>query len=263
MGGITFGLYLGANTVSPATDLCRGLSSAAGVAVSLDPGLGWAERDRQIRDGSAGIVWACGLWTTELLDAGRADLEIVAAPVFPGREGATYRSVVIARVGESIGGGAVAVGGGAVAVIAESRGLVLAVNGRDSWSGFHALRVHLAEAGRRESPFDRIVETGGHDGSIEAVLDGRADVAAIDDTIWAERVATDRRLDALRVVERTRPWPAPPISVSRSIDGEVRSAIVAALPEQRPMGLRRIVPASSADYDVMRRGVAVSRELGW
>ncbi len=253
MGGISFGLYLGANTVSPATDLCRGLSSAAGVAVSFDPGLGWAERDRQIRDGSAGIVWACGLWTTELLDADRADLEIVAAPVFPGREGATYRSVVIARVGD------VAV----ASSVAESRGLALAINGRDSWSGFHALRVHLAEAGRRESPFDRIVETGGHDASIEAVLDGRADVAAIDDTIWAERVATDRRLDALRVVERTRAWPAPPFSVSRSLDGEVRSAIVAALPEQRPMGLRRIVPASSADYDVMRRGVAVSRELGW
>ena len=79
-------------------------------------------------------MWLCGLATIDLLESGRFDAEIVAAPVFPGKSGAVYRSVVVARRG--IG----------AATFDDLEGTRLAINGSGSWSGYHALRAHLAEA---------------------------------------------------------------------------------------------------------------------
>jgi phosphonate transport system substrate-binding protein len=252
MRRLTFGLYLGANTVAAATDLRATLSDAVGEPIDFDPARTWPDRERDIHDGTAAIVWACGLLTADLQAGDRPDLEVVAAPVFPGREDPTYRSVVIARADAPVAG-----------LDEGTEALTWAVNGTDSWSGYHALRALLIERGRDDRPFARIVETGGHDASIDALLAGTADVAAIDDTVWDARRATDPRLAALRVIDRTPAWPAPPFSLSRTLPAEVRAALTGALVGSAPTGLTGVVAASAADYAAMRAGAAASRRLGW
>ena len=193
----------------------------------------------------------CGFATVEGLDAGRLDLDIVAAPVFPGHERATYRSVISARRDAG------------AATLGDLAGARLAINERTSWSGYHALRVHLAETGRLGPFFGSVAETGGHGASIEAVLGGAADTAAIDDTIWEYRVGLDPRLATLAVVDRTRAWPAPPFSLSRALDPAVRAAVAAALPSLAPTGLDGIRPATSADYDPIRGAMVLAAEVAW
>lgn len=60
------------------------------------------------------------------------------------------------------------------------RGKKCAVNGADSWSGHHALRVLIANEGGEGGPFCTAERSGGHAASIAAVAEGRADFAAVD-----------------------------------------------------------------------------------
>ncbi len=95
------------------------------------------------------------------------------------------------------------------------------------------------------------------------VLAGAADCAAIDSSVWDDRNGRDPRLKEIRVVGRTRDWPAPPFAVSRAIDAEMRRAIAASLTRSAPVGLEAIVPADDADYDLIRRGMALARDVAW
>ena len=248
---VTFIAYLGDNTVPIARDLAARLGLLTGLDLAYDPDLPWPQRLAAIQTGGADLLWMCSLPMLNALDAGRLDAEIVAAPVFPGHDGPTYRSVIIARRQSGF------------ATLAHLRGRRLAINERMSWSGHHALRVHLASAGERQAFFGEIVKTGSHAASIDAVLAGAAEVAAIDDTIWEHRLLVDDRLRDLVVVDRTRAWPAPPFALSRALGSSVRDVLSQALVGTTPSGLDAIVPATTADYDPIRRGMAISRGVRW
>ena len=62
---------------------------------------------------------------------------------------------------------------------------------------------------------------------------------------------------------RTRDYPAPPFSVSRALDPGVRRAIAAGLVASTPSGLDGIVAASDADYDPLRRALALAGQVAW
>ncbi len=207
------------------------LPIATGLAEELDMELISGDTLATIQRQRADIYWMCGLLTVELIDSGRLAADIVAAPVFSGQPGPLYHSVIIA----------------ASPAAADLSGRRLVINEVGSWSGNHALRVH-----RLVSPvsFASVVESGTHARSIDMLLAGEADVAAIDHTIWEHRLATDPLAHSLFVVGRTRDWPAPPFSVSRRLveTDAVRQALVRAV----PAGLERIVEAASTDYDPIR-----------
>ena len=209
-----------------------------------------------VADGSAGdgplVTWACGLETVRRLDAGELAADIVAAPVFEGAAAADYGSVLLGRRGASRGLHALIADGDAV----------LAINERASWSGHHALRVHLLDAGLGVQPFRAVVETGSHVASLRALLAGEADVAAIDETVWQHAAARDPGVRELRVLDRTQRWPAPPFAVSRVLDPDERAAIRDVLVTARPAGLARIEPADDAAYDPIRAGYARSLAAG-
>lgn len=227
--------YLGENTAGIADDLTGRLGAELGCPVEVCA----AASPDEIAAADAALYWLCGLLTTVLIDSGRVDGEIVAAPVFPGRAGPVYRSVVAAS--------------SAVDLTGDRSGLTLAVNEDGSWSGHHALRSHLPGG---TASFGSVVVSGGHDASIDLLLDGAADVAAIDDTIWEFRAAHDGRLDGLHVVDRTRQWPAPPFTLDRRVPEPTARALRAALIAITPAGLDRIVPATGADYDPIREAMA-------
>ncbi len=243
--------YLGPNAEPIARQLGEQLTDALGIDLRCPGTASWSDVETAIDADSVGLVWMCGLVTTRLIDSGRLDAEIVAAPVFPGEPGPTYHGVVIARADERAPG------------ILGLAGSALAINETTSWSGYHALRVHLAEAGRTDAFFGSVTETGSHDGSIDRVLAGVADCAVIDSSVWDHRVRRDPRLHALRVVVRTRDWPAPPFALSRRLNASLRAAITELLVGSLPDGLDRIVPAGSADYDSIRRGMLRAERVAW
>jgi len=253
VGGPTFLSFLGLNTVPIVRRLGDELTAELGIDLAGELAPSWADFMAAIDDGTLQVAWLCGLATTELIDSGRFDAEIVAAPVFPGETGPVYRSVVVARR---------EAGATSLEDLAGSR---LAINSTGSWSGYHALRLHLAEAGRFDAFFGSVVETGGHGASIDRVVAGEADCAAIDCSVWDDGVAVgDARMGELTVVTRTRDHPAPPFSVSRALDPDVRRAIAAGLVRSaRAAGLEAIAPACDADYDPLRRAMTFAAPVAW
>jgi len=95
-------------------------------------------------------------------------------PLFdvPGTDGKYYSSRIIVAAGS------------AIESIADSRGRVAAMNNRDSNSGMNVLRHAVAAVHDvdqfSDRFFARVVDTGGHLHSLQAVASGVADIAAID-----------------------------------------------------------------------------------
>jgi len=90
------------------------------------------------------------------------------------------------------------------------------------------------------------VLTGGHVNSIEAVLNGSADIASVDHSVWDARTGVDPRLEHLRVLATTDDWPAPPISIRTTLPDEVRTRLGDAI-----MSLPDVAPVHPSDYYFM------------
>ncbi len=223
---------LGPNTVDALARVVDHLNRS-GLETTVVPVEGGADVDVDV-DVDVELLWACGLLTAELVRDGAA-LDVVAAPIFAGETAAVYHSVIVVRAGEPLGGRR------------------LAINERGSWSGYRAL---FNDAAVRDidrwhpEGMDEIVETGAHVASIAAVVDGRADVAAIDSSIWHWLVANEpATVEGLEVIDRTVDCPAPPFSVHRSVSATHRSRLMdllSAFP-----GPPVLVSASIDDYRFM------------
>lgn len=92
------------------------------------------------------------------------------APVFdvPGSEGKLYSSRFIVAANSGI------------ASLADCRGKVAAINAPDSNSGMNVLRYAISSLDPAGRFFSRVISTGGHLPSLEAVANRQADIAAID-----------------------------------------------------------------------------------
>lgn len=111
---------------------------------------------------------ACGY---PLITALAGEVTLLATPAYDaaGCEGADYRSVIVVREKSPW------------ASFSDLRGRNCAINGRQSWSGYHALRLMIVkEVSERTDRFCLAVISGSHAASVKAVVDGRADFAAID-----------------------------------------------------------------------------------
>ena len=113
------------------------------------------------------------------------------------------------------------------------RGATVAVNGADSQSGHAVWRHELGARGLTGSFFGDVVLSGGHRHSIEAVAEGRADVAAIDavSMVLAER--HEPATAGVRILTRTDPTPGLPL-----ITAGVNAADVPALRRSTPRSSR-------------------------
>ena len=128
-------------------------------------------------------------------------MRVVATPHYeaPGCEGPRYRSFVLVREGteeRSVG---------------ELRGKRLAVNGRDSWSGYRVWRRILSGGVDVEEMFGEVVITGSHRESVRSVREGRADLCAVDCVSHAllDRASPDE-LAGTRILGRSPLQPALP-----------------------------------------------------
>jgi hypothetical protein len=84
----------------------------------------------------------------------------------------------------------------------ELRGCSWAYNERGSHSGFNIVGYYLAMRGFDQSFFGRVVESGSHRKSLEMVLRGSVDTAAIDSSVLELEVAKDPAISGqIRTVE--------------------------------------------------------------
>src|SRR5207253_408625 len=101
-------------------------------------------------------------------------------------------------------------------------GSVWAYNEPRSHSGYNVIRAHLANLGRKRF-FNRAVESGSHSASVEMVLSGQVDAAAIDSTMleWmkSQRPEIGKQV---RVIATLGPSPIPPWVISKEVPENLR-----------------------------------------
>ena len=121
----------------------------------------------------------------------------------PGCEGIFCRSVLIARQEH------------ADLDLQDFRHRRVAFNARDSQSGYNALRALVAPLAQGGAFFGHTLETGSHRGSVDAVRDGRADLAAIDCVTWALLQMHDApATEGLCTIGHSAPYPGLPLITS-------------------------------------------------
>ena len=146
-----------------------------------------------------------------------------------------------------------------VHAFSELEGGSWAYNDACSLSGYYSLLNKLAESGADESFFGNILCSGSHLNSIEAVLSGKADAAAIDSNVLRIRLREVPALrKRLRVIESWGPYPIQPVVVSSALPPDLkrrlRIAFLATEEDQRThhilkqFGLTRFVAVGQGDY---------------
>ncbi|MCA8948233.1 MAG: PhnD/SsuA/transferrin family substrate-binding protein [Planctomycetes bacterium] len=144
------------------------------------------------------------------------------------------------------------------------RGRTWGYNDECSLSGYFATLQHLRSLGCPDDFFAQRVRTGSHLASIEAVLAGGIDAAAIDSTalaLW--RKEREGTICGLRIVASWGPFPIQPIVVRRTLDPTIAAAATRALLALDcaevtaaglcQFGLERIVATDEAAYAEERR----------
>ena len=140
---------------------------------------------------------------------------------FQGGRGPFYRSVVIARAETALDLGLTADvpvpdHPGADLPDGLLDGERFGLNGRESLSGYLALKADLGADPL--SLAEDVIETGGHRGSVIAIAQGRADVAAIDCRSWDLARRVEVNAIGLRIVGWTAERPGLPYVTSRATD---------------------------------------------
>jgi len=165
------------------------------------------------------LAQACGF---PLIGRWADRLQYLLTPRYaaPGCEGSAYCSLIVVSAESS------------VQRIEDLRGARCSINSRIPHSGFNALRAHVAPLAQNGTFFASISESGGHSESLNEIVRGSADVAAIDCVTYELlRRCRAHVIAATRVIGRTVRAPGLPY-VTR-IDA------VPALREQLHVGLRR------------------------
>ena len=142
-------------------------------------------------------------------------LQVVATPAYSARgcDGSSYRSAVIVRADDPS------------STLEAFAGRRAAINSRDSQSGYSALRHAVAPLSKDGRFFSEVIESGGHKQSMQAVADGKADIAAVDCVTLALHQRHETALtDALRILSFSAAAPGLPFvtAVSRNADDVAR-----------------------------------------
>jgi ABC-type phosphate/phosphonate transport system substrate-binding protein len=194
----------------------------------------------------------------------RDEVVVVGTPSYraQGCDGAFHRSAVIVRAGSD------------VSTLAELKGFRCAVNSMNSNTGMNLLRSEVAMLASCSTFFDKIVETGSHAASVEGVVGGRADLAAIDAVTYA---LLERHRPALMKAVRVLHWtvrsPGLPFVTSRRRSGETLIALqqvmgeVATVPQlsdvRRELMLTGFSPLSQAHYRSVLRLAQIAADSGY
>ncbi|MGH7874160.1 MAG: PhnD/SsuA/transferrin family substrate-binding protein [Candidatus Binatia bacterium] len=230
------------------------LAAKLDLTVEYISGIPWQERESRFDRGEIEILWLCGWPYVDKIDSLRADMELLAVPVPAGSRYSNqpiYFSDIVVRRESRFNS------------FMQLRAAAWAFNEPRSHSGFNVVRAHLAELGMRRGFFGRVVESGAHSVSVEMILRGRVDGAAIDSTVleWLLSERPDLA-GQVRVIETIGPSPIPPWIIATRVPAQLRRQLRALLlrMHREDFGrdildrgrLRRFTLAPDGDYDPIR-----------
>ena len=149
------------------------------------------------------------------------EVQLVATPLYTadGCFGPLYRSAIVVWRHEP------------VHRLSEMRGRRCAVNELSSNSGMNLLRAAIAPlAGNSASFFESVTVSGSHRRSLQMIVDGDADLAAVDCVTWAhlQRLTPSLTRD-LRVLAWTEASPSLPLVTAAATDASTLHALRLAL----------------------------------
>ena len=131
-------------------------------------------------------------------------------------------------------------------------------NDNCSLSGYFATMQKLAEIGCADDYFEHTIHTGSHEASLEAILSGAIDGAAIDSTVLARARRERPQLETkLRILDSWGPFPIQPVVVRSELGENWATRIAEALLELQTspgdsrladFGLDRCVPIDDSAY---------------
>ncbi len=218
---------------------------------TLDEDAGWRS-ERLLLGQTCGLPLAQGL---------HRHVAVVGTPTYAaaGCEPGTYCSMVVVRDDDP------------ATAIEDVAGRRLAYNHTGSQSGYAALLPVLERLAKDGPVFAEGVHTGAHRGSIQAVADGSADVAAIDCVSWALGVRHEPAAAKLRVLAQTPPTPGLPMitasSPKRADIDVIFAAVAAAIRDldastRDALMIEGIVRTSLDDYRVLAERVHEAERTG-
>src|SRR2546429_1597621 len=248
-----------ANFLAPnMSSVYAGIAERVGRSLKVPAQLIEGSSFEQLRDGSAGVAFLCGLPYVRLCAERPGMLRPLAAPVLDEaryQDRPVYFSDVI--VGRD----------SPFRSFDDLRGHSWAYNEAGSFSGCLLVRHHLLQMGETESFFGRVTFTGRHQESIRKVVDGAVDAAAIDShVLGVELLRNPEPASQVRVIPSFGPSTLPLVVGTADIPATVQARIGAALcelggdPESRRLlasGLiRRFTPIEDRAYDDIRQKLA-------
>lgn len=171
---------------------------------------------------------------------------LVATPCYAveGCDGPRYRSAIVVRADSGRQN------------LADCRGAVAAATAEHSMSGYRFLMHCFADLAQQGPVFSSLLWTGGHARSIEALCDGRAEVAAIDCVSWHNACRDwPERTAALRIIAWSALAPGLPLVTSREQAAAVPSLrrLLEACPAMllEPLSIRGFEVLSREDYQAI------------
>jgi len=174
----------------------------------------WEERYRQLDAGMLDMAWICGAPYVRRMAAAKPPIELLAAPVWRGeryQNQPVYFSDVVVHHDSRF------------CNFADLRGAIWAYNEVGSLSGYVIMQAHLAEQGETENFFGTTLQSGAHRQSIGMILEGQADVAAIDSVVLEQLSRAQPELaQQLRTVAVLGPNPSMPWVVGTHLPPVIR-----------------------------------------
>ena len=160
-----------------------------------------------LENNTSAVAWTCGVPYVE--DSEAFGQQLISVPLFRGKP--VYHSVIITRTER------------AEKNLAEFSGGVFAYSDPRSNSGFIVPVYSLKREGIDiNKHFRLLVNAHDHVGSIQAVMGGFADVAAVDEYIWVEyKEVNPEAKNKLREVENIGPFPFTPIVGGKDVNLQV------------------------------------------
>jgi phosphonate transport system substrate-binding protein len=214
----------------------------------------WQEREQGLDQGQIQVGWICGLpyvWKAEQ----SLPLELLVAPVMRGaryQHQPVYFSDVVVRRDSPW------------QQFDQLQGTTWAYNEPGSHSGYWLTRYSLAVRGKGSGFFGRVIGSGAHQTSLQMILAGKIDAAAIDSTVLELEIQQRPELaEQIRIIDTFGPSPIPPWLVSTAVPQALRTELRQSFLEMHtdPAGqaildqslIDRFVTVQDGDYDPIRR----------
>lgn len=200
---------------------------------------------RGLEQGQVDVAFVCTGTYIHAFSGGQ--VKLLVQPQF--EEGLSYRSIIIVPFRS------------AVKELEDLRGKIMAFTDHESHTGCLVPSAVVANRGYNPRTFfEKVVFTGSHDRSIQAVALGMVDCAAVDSLVWESKVKQDSSLARrVRIVWESEEYGPPPIVVpaglAEKLENDLRTAFLTLHEDEegrgilRDIGIKRFVPARHEDYE--------------